>query len=475
MLPLAIMLAVLGTATAEETSSPFSQRGYYLTLMRMPTFDLDDWKQIVDCTRDDGGNTLILWVAGGFRSKKFPETWEHNTEHENIRKDFVRELIDYAHSRGIKVLLGFTPFGYDGANRMSLHHPDWTATGPDGKPTRKFGIHCWGYNLCPSRKDVHQFMLDYVREMAFDFYPNADGLLIESSDYAACHCKNCGSHYFDHEFRFVKAISEEVWAKNPDATVIVYPHYFSGAKDVPAVNLSAARQPFDPRWTLFYTPHSAHPDAALTAKARGAIWSDDGPALRTPSRIRDGARRAREAGCSGYVPSLEAFSYVTTEPEEGQPYLVGTRQKPFGLGWLKDGEMPFNELPVRVNRTAYREFSRNPEMSDGEFCVVLGKTLFGERATPEAIDDALALEELVMSQRTWSQAAPLANPERVRSLVAAGSLSAEVRSRLRADLKHVREIEGRSRGKGEPLDDLHSVAEWVSDQWRGENEKLLAP
>jgi hypothetical protein len=441
----------------------------------MPTFDLDDWKQIVDCTRDDGGNTLILWLAGGFRSKKFPETWEHNQDHENVREDFVRELIDYAHSRDVKVLLGFTPFGYDGANRMSLHHPEWTATGPDGKPTRKFGIHCWGYNLCPSRDDSQQFMRDYVREMAFEFYPNADGLLIESSDYAACHCPNCGPSYFDHEFRFVKAISEEVWSRNPEATVMVYPHYFSGEKDVPAVNLSAARQPFDPRWTLFYTPHSAHPDAALTAKARGAIWSDDGPALRTPARIRDGARRAREAGCTGYVPSLEAFSYVTTEAEEGQPYLIGRRQKPFGFGWLDDGEMPFNELLVRVNRIAYREFSRNPDLSDREFRASLEEVFLGQEAPPGAVDDALALQSILMAQRTWSQAAPLVDPERVRSMSASGSLNTEFRTRLRDELARIREIETRTREQPQPLADLHRVAAWIDRQWQGENEKLLAP
>ena len=72
-------------------------------------------------------------------------------------------------------------------------------------------------------------MLDYAREMAFDFYPNADGLLIESSDYAICHCKDCGGQFFEKEFRFVNAISEKVWARKPEATVVVFPHYFSRA------------------------------------------------------------------------------------------------------------------------------------------------------------------------------------------------------------------------------------------------------
>ena len=80
-----------------------------------------------------------------------------------------------------------------------------------------------GRNLCPARDDTRRFMLDYVREMYLDFYPNADGLLVESSDYAACHCKDCGPKFFENEFTLVKAVSEAVWEKKTDATVVVYP------------------------------------------------------------------------------------------------------------------------------------------------------------------------------------------------------------------------------------------------------------
>jgi hypothetical protein len=107
--------------------------------------------------------------------------------------------------------------------------------------------------------------------MAFEFYPDADGLFIESSDYAICHCADCGPKFFEHEFAFVRALSDEVWARRPDATVVVYPHDFSGAKlRFSLTEATAARQPFDPRWTLFFTPHSAALEPALIAQARGA-------------------------------------------------------------------------------------------------------------------------------------------------------------------------------------------------------------
>ena len=75
----------------------FQQRGYYLCFMRMPTFGLAVWKEILDDAAADGANTIILWMGGAFRSKQFPITWQWAKEHENVKKDFARELIAHAH------------------------------------------------------------------------------------------------------------------------------------------------------------------------------------------------------------------------------------------------------------------------------------------------------------------------------------------------------------------------------------------
>jgi hypothetical protein len=460
-------------ADEAKPAGPFAQRGYYITFMRMPTYDLADWKRIIDGIRDDGGNTLLLWVGGAFQSKKFPITWKYNEAHENVRKDFVRGLIDHAHTRGVNVLLGFTPFGYDGVNQYPLEHPELKAIGKDGKSVAPFGIGCWGYNLCPSRPESQRFMLHYVREMAFDFYPDADGLLIESSDYAICHCKDCGEHFFEKEFEFVRRISAEVWAKKPAATVVVYPHYFSGA-DVPGFGVKAAKLPFDPRWTLMFTPHSAHPEPSLIGRARGSLWSDDSPARRAPQDIRANARIARQAGMTGYVPSLEAFTFIATDAEEGQAWLKGRRQVPLGFGWLGPGDPPYDELPMRVNRIAYREFSRNPDLPFEQFQEILGRDVFGQTSTPEAVDDLLELQAVFTSERTWCQPSPATSPDRVRALAAAGALTAQKRSEYRATLERVRGIEQRhreTRSDGETQ--MRRIARWVLDRWEG--EELLGP
>src|SRR5689334_22394511 len=90
-------LAGIEVTAAPLPLDPIPTRGYYMTFMRMPTFGLPQWKQMIDCIHDDGGNTLLLWTGGGFKSKKFPITWKYNATHKNIEKDFVRELIEYAH------------------------------------------------------------------------------------------------------------------------------------------------------------------------------------------------------------------------------------------------------------------------------------------------------------------------------------------------------------------------------------------
>ena len=89
------------------------------------------------------------------------------------------------------MLLALTPFSYDGVNQYPLQHPELKATQRNGHLAKLSGIHCWGYALNPARPAAQRFMLEYAREMMFNFYPNADGLMIESSDYAICYCSDC--------------------------------------------------------------------------------------------------------------------------------------------------------------------------------------------------------------------------------------------------------------------------------------------
>lgn len=471
-----VALAAPTLCFSAETKPVFAQRGYYLCFMRMPTFGLAVWREILDAVSEDGGNTVILWMGGAFRSRKFPITWQWAKDHANVKADFGRELIAHAHRRGVKVLLGFTPFGYDGVNQLPIEQPGLKATGSDGKPVAEFGIGCWGWNLCPAKAASQQFMREYVREMAFEFYPEADGLFIESSDYAICHCSDCGPKFFDHEFAFVRAISDEVWARRSDATVVVYPHYFSGAKlRFAFAEATAAKQPFDPRWTLFFTPHSASLEPSLIAQTRGAWWWNEAPCRFDLANIRAGARKARDARCSGYIPSLECYSYVPVKTEFGEPWLVGRRQIPFGFGWLKTGENPYRELPVRAIRFIYRELTANPDLPDAELHSRLGREMFGVTWQPVQVDDLFELFRVFNTDRDWSVPGALTTPGLVRHRAEHGRLEAKKRALLREQLTHVRAIALRHRdATSGGAKELHRIAQWLADQWTSKNARMLA-
>ena len=387
-----------------------------MTFMRMPLWGLPEWKEALRCIEEDGGNTVILWMGGGFRSKKFPITWKYNEEHKNVREDFGRELIEEAHRRGMRVVLGFTPFGYDGVNQYALEHPELKAKKADGTAVDAFGIHCWGWSLCPSQAEAQRFMIEYAREMVFEFYPGADGIMIESSDYNVCRCAECGPRYYEKEFAFVRQISDEVWARNPKALIAVYPHYFSGKRVNAGSEIEAVGAKFDldRRWTLCFNPHSAHLDEEMVRRAGSTMFWNDAPSLGTPEGIRAGARKAKEFGMTGFVPSLEPFSYVMPREEFGAGG-AGTRIVQLGFDWMPPEETSLNELPARVQRLAYREFTKNPDLEMTQFRKIVGREFFRgaderESEIDALIDDLLFLQSCVNFQRVWTWASPLVDP-----------------------------------------------------------------
>lgn len=287
-------------------------RGYYLLPCRTQSWDLTQWKASLDAFAADGANTIVFWMPGAFRSVRYPETWQYNRDHLNVKKDFVRELINYAHSQGLKILLGFSPFAYDGINQYPFRHPGTRGKKADGTPLDLGGMFSYGYSLCPAAEETQCFMLDYVKEMGDDFYPNADGLFIESSDYGRCQCAHCQKHYYQDEFRFVRTISDHFWKTRPGATIVVYPHYFATKQlNSETVKGAGGGQEYDPRWTLFFTPHSANPGAQeyreLMAQARQIWYWDTALIWGNPAQIRQSAQLARQLGAS-YMPTLEGYA-----------------------------------------------------------------------------------------------------------------------------------------------------------------------
>jgi hypothetical protein len=461
-------------AQSSDVNAPIQLRGYYFTLCRMPHFGYAEWTGFIDKLVSDGANMVILWVAGAFRSKRFPITWQYNLDHTNVQEDFVKRLIDYAHSKQVKVLLGFTPFSYDGVNQYTLEHPELKSVQENGKLAKLSGMHCWGYGLNPSRPEAQKFMLEYASEMFFDFYPNADGLLIESSDYAICYCPQCQGHYYEREFQFVKAISEEVWKAKPDATILVYPHYFDGGS-VPGFQVNGAQLQFDKRWTLFFTPHSAHFNQKLLDMCSGnAVYWDSNPVFKGPRDIQEGAQIAVQHKMRGYMPSLETYTFLVKYPESDEAFLEGHRLKPFGFGWLQDGKDPYGELPIRINRIAYRKFTRNPTLSFEDFRAQLAIELWGNNASPAPLDDVFFLQDCFFKDRSWFSPNPMVTPELFAAKLEMGVISLAQITDYRSSLARLRQMDTQYKDGPLAYREIGEIAAWIVDKWTDKETLLVA-
>ncbi|HYG36256.1 MAG TPA: hypothetical protein VEC99_15800 [Clostridia bacterium] len=214
----------------------------------------------------------------------------------------------------------------------------------------------------------------------------------------------------------------------------------------------------------------------LIAQARGAWWWNEAPSRFDVADIKAGAKQARDAKCSGYIPSLECYSYVTPKVEFGEPWLVGRRQIPFGFGWLKNGENPYSELPVRAIRLAYHELSANPDLPDAELKARLGRKLFGADWQPAQVDDLFTLFEIFNTDRDWSVPGALTTPGLVRHRANNGRLDAKKRALLRDQLSRVQSIATRYRESIHPgSKELHRIAQWIAGQWTKDNVQILEP
>jgi hypothetical protein len=91
--------------------------------------------------------------------------------------------------------------------------------------------------------------------------------------------------------------------------------------------------------------------------------------------------------------------------------LAGKRIKPLGFDWLADGKMALGELPARVQRFAFREFSQNPGLGKAEFLQKVGNEFFGDPAASQKVDDLLFIQEITNRDRTWSSSSPVVQPD----------------------------------------------------------------
>ncbi len=426
----------------------FAYRGYYFILSRNPSYGLPDYERILDRMAEDRANLLILWIGGGFPSKRFPETWDYNRDHRNCRGNFAGKAIDHAHRRGIKVLLGLTPFAYDGVNRYGVAHPELGAMDVEGKPTVTGGIHSLGRGLCPSKPAARDFMMGYSRELFDDFYPNADGFFLEHSDYGTCQCKECGGGAgLRKEWEFVEEISRHVWARKPEALLMIYPQYATLGVE------------YDPQYVVFLAPHNQR--GAEKVKNPKVLWNGywDAGAF-----FKDLCATAARSGYAGVIPSMENITYEN-------PHAFDTR-------WGPPGSAGWDDLIVRVTRLSFREYGAKPDLPDAEFRKIV-KSAFFDADTPDAaVDDLFALHKRLNRWSGWTwRAGVMKIPEWPVDLKTLDPKARETfEKETLPSLRALKEIRSRSAGlagaeprtKGQKtLARMAEIAGWVLERWKG--------
>lgn len=436
---------------------------YYLTFCRIPTLGLEEWKAAFRDFAEDEVDVVVLWMGGGFASRKYPITWQYNASHLNVREDFVGSLIDYAHTLGIKVLLGFTPYNYDGVNQYYLERPDLKGTQAGGTLMPINGIHSWGYALDPSKEDARTFMLEYARELYFDFYPNADGLMIESADIEVpSGGGSAGTLYYELEYAFARQLSDEVWARDTDAEIIVYPHYFKG---------KGLSYPWDDRWTLTFNDWAAPLDSSLIALASKTLYFDLNLVHELPLALRESMRKVRSHGVQAYGASHEFFTFDSVRPEFREWANVNLALRPFGFSHLSRDANPYSDPIVAVNRVAFREFARDPDLSLDDFRSSLGAALLGSESS---VSDLLYLHECYYWKRTFFQAGPVASPRAMHDLLERGKLTFEDMARIGSLLDGVPAVRDRLLGSAsERARSLAGHAEYILAAWSDADRTYL--
>lgn len=160
----------------------FEHTGYYVFLGRGDFWDethqlalwsLQNWKTFADWMSDHKADTLFVLLNGytlAYPSDKYPVLRDKFSN--NARYSFLREFIDYAHARGIRVYLTLTTD--DHAEGFGTLHPETARV-------NKFGYAGGRRALALEDPKVRQYVVDMVQE-TLQLYGNADGLVFHPSE-----------------------------------------------------------------------------------------------------------------------------------------------------------------------------------------------------------------------------------------------------------------------------------------------------
>jgi hypothetical protein len=157
----------------------FRHHGYYVFLnqkglrdnQRISAWGLQDWKTLICWMAEYGADELwvmlnFLWHA--YPSEKYPELVDNGCQ--NVRAEFLNDLIDFAHERGVRIFLAYAC--EDCLQGYNEKHPEFRCIDRFGHP----------YNsCCLEMPPVRKYLMDTVQETLLR-YPKADGIAIHPNE-----------------------------------------------------------------------------------------------------------------------------------------------------------------------------------------------------------------------------------------------------------------------------------------------------
>ena len=203
-----------------------------------------DYKGFIDWLAQYKINHIDIWLFEfgfgiAYPSGKFPECV--NPYHPNVKHEFVGDMIDYAHSKHMKVTM-FTDFP-DMFSGILRKHPelgakqfaktqlpseeDWNLFQKTGENPNKHDFRSKFGTACASNPKVMTFWEEYLEEV-FARYPGLDGITGQFAEdqfgkerfNEICHCANCRKNFLGLQWKYFKRMAEIVQKDRPNRLII---------------------------------------------------------------------------------------------------------------------------------------------------------------------------------------------------------------------------------------------------------------
>lgn len=150
------------------------------------SWDLPVWRQRLDLLKSLGSNRLYLFLNAfelPYASRKYPKLIE--SDHANVRQEFLPALLDYANNIGMEVIAGMSSTGH--CDRALQIYPELAGEHADGNR--------WQCAMCHNNSLSRNFVRELNAEI-LERYHGFSGVFIHPPEVGEyCHCGYCRDLY----------------------------------------------------------------------------------------------------------------------------------------------------------------------------------------------------------------------------------------------------------------------------------------